>query len=100
MLLKIKVAAGRCRAAANSIRRTGSSPNRQQVPKIRPPYRNDPDIALEGNFDNPTLSDGSLETDVGGTSYAAPRLAGLIALANRQAAINGTGDVRSQHLAV
>ncbi|MGC1549303.1 MAG: S53 family peptidase [Rhodanobacter sp.] len=56
-------------------------------------YRNDPDIALEGNFDNPTVSNGSLETGVGGTSYAAPRLAGLIALANQQAAANGTGNV-------
>ncbi len=56
-------------------------------------YRNDPDIALEGNFDNPTVSDGSMETGVGGTSYAAPRLAGLIALANQQAAANGQGNV-------
>ncbi|GLQ51965.1 protease pro-enzyme activation domain-containing protein [Dyella flava] len=56
-------------------------------------YRNDPDIALEGNFDNPTYSNGQLETDVGGTSYAAPRLAGVIALANQQAAADGVGNI-------
>ena len=56
-------------------------------------YRNDPDIALEGNFDNPTYSNGQLETGVGGTSYAAPRLAGVIALANQQAAANGVGNI-------
>jgi subtilase family serine protease len=56
-------------------------------------YRNDPDIALEGNFDNPTYSNGQLETGVGGTSYAAPRLAGVIALANQQAAADGKGNI-------
>jgi subtilase family serine protease len=56
-------------------------------------YRNDPDIALEGNFDNPTYSNGQLETGVGGTSYAAPRLAGVIALANQQAAADGVGNI-------
>lgn len=56
-------------------------------------YRNDPDIALEGNFDNPTYSNGQLETGVGGTSYAAPRLAGVIALANQQAASKGVGNI-------
>ncbi|MBE1160731.1 S53 family peptidase [Dyella acidiphila] len=56
-------------------------------------YRNDPDIALEGNFDNPTYSNGQLETGVGGTSYAAPRLAGVIALANQQAAQGGVGNI-------
>ena len=56
-------------------------------------YRNDPDIALEGNFDNPTYSNGQLETGVGGTSYAAPRLAGVIALANQQAAASGVGNI-------
>jgi subtilase family serine protease len=56
-------------------------------------YRNDPDIALEGNFDNPTYSNGQLETDVGGTSYAAPRLAGLVALANQQAATDKVGNI-------
>jgi subtilase family serine protease len=56
-------------------------------------YRNDPDIALEGNFDNPTYSNGQLETGVGGTSYAAPRLAGVIALANQQAAQSGVGNI-------
>lgn len=54
--------------------------------------RNDPDISLEADFDNITVSGGSVETGVAGTSYAAPRWAGLLALANQQsvAAHHGT----------
>ena len=51
--------------------------------------RNDPDVAAEGNFDNPTVSNGQFETGFGGTSFAAPRWAGFIALANQQAVSNG-----------
>jgi hypothetical protein len=51
--------------------------------------RNDPDVAAEGNFDNPTVSNGHFETGFGGTSFAAPRWAGFIALANQQAVSNG-----------
>ncbi len=51
--------------------------------------RNDPDIAAEGDFDNPTISNGSLAADVGGTSYAAPRIAGFLTLANEQAIAHG-----------
>jgi subtilase family serine protease len=52
-------------------------------------YRNDPDVAAEANFDNPTVSNGSFETGYGGTSFAAPRWAGLLALANQQSVAAG-----------
>ncbi|RXH56888.1 S53 family serine peptidase [Granulicella sibirica] len=51
--------------------------------------RNAPDVAAEANFDNTTVIDGSFESGYGGTSYATPRWAGLIALANQQAVANG-----------
>jgi subtilase family serine protease len=53
--------------------------------------RNDPDVAAEGDFDNPTVSNGHFETGYGGTSFAAPRWAGFIALANQRSVANGTG---------
>ncbi|HEX3896033.1 MAG TPA: S53 family peptidase [Rudaea sp.] len=56
-------------------------------------YRNDPDVAAEANFDNPTASNGSFETGFGGTSFAAPRWAGFIALVNQQSIANGHGTV-------
>ena len=52
-------------------------------------YRNAPDIAAEADFDNSTVIDGSFETGYGGTSYATPRWAGYIALANQQSVANG-----------
>ncbi len=52
-------------------------------------YRNDPDVAAEADFDNPTVSNGSFETGYGGTSFAAPRWAGLLALANQQSVAAG-----------
>jgi subtilase family serine protease len=55
--------------------------------------RNDPDVSAEANFDNPTVSNGKFETGYGGTSFAAPRWAGLLALANQQAATNGKSPV-------
>lgn len=55
--------------------------------------RNDPDVAAEGNFDNPTVSNGSFLTGYGGTSFAAPRWAGYIALLNEQATANGGGPI-------
>ena len=55
--------------------------------------RNSPDIAAEANFDNSTVSNGSFKTGYGGTSYATPRMAGYIALANQQAVANGYGTV-------
>ncbi len=56
-------------------------------------YRNDPDVAAEANFDNPTASNGSFLTGYGGTSFAAPRWAGFIALVNQQSIANGHGTV-------
>ena len=56
-------------------------------------YRNDPDISAEADFDNPTVSNGSFLTGYGGTSFAAPRIAGFIALANQQSVANGTGTL-------
>ena len=55
--------------------------------------RNAPDVAAEANFDNTTVINGTFESGYGGTSYATPRWAGLIALANQQAAANGVGTV-------
>ena len=56
-------------------------------------WRNDPDVSAEANFDNPTASNGSFETGFGGTSFAAPRWAGFIALVNQQSVANGHGTV-------
>ena len=56
-------------------------------------YRNDPDVAMEANFDNPTASNGQFLTGYGGTSFAAPRWAGFIALVNQQSVANGNGTV-------
>ena len=55
--------------------------------------RNAPDVAAEGNFDNPTVNNGSYANGYGGTSFAAPRWAGYLALANQQAALNGNGRI-------
>ena len=55
--------------------------------------RNDPDVSAEGDFDNPTVSNGHLQLNVAGTSYAAPRWAGYLALANQQAAINSAASI-------
>jgi len=49
-------------------------------------YRNCPDVAAEGNTDNYICYDGTCAGGWGGTSFAAPRWAGYIALANQQAA--------------
>ncbi len=50
--------------------------------------RNVPDVAMEGNFDNYTCSQGSCSGGWGGTSFAAPRWAGYLALVNQQNVIN------------
>jgi subtilase family serine protease len=55
--------------------------------------RNSPDVAAEGNFDNPTVINGSFQTGYGGTSFAAPRWAGFLALVNQQSVANGKGTV-------
>jgi len=59
--------------------------------------RNDPDVAMEANFDNPTVSNGQFETGYGGTSFAAPRWAGFLALANQQLAAAGKGPLGDIH---
>ena len=55
--------------------------------------RNAPDVAAEANFDNPTVINGSFVTGYGGTSFAAPRWAGFLALVNQQSVANGRGTV-------
>jgi subtilase family serine protease len=55
--------------------------------------RNSPDVAAEANFDNPTVINGSFVTGFGGTSFAAPRWAGFLALINEQSVANGRGTV-------
>lgn len=51
-------------------------------------YRNVPDVAAEANTDNYFCGNGSCG-GIGGTSLAAPRFAGFVALVNEQAAANG-----------
>jgi subtilase family serine protease len=55
--------------------------------------RNVPDVAAEGNFDNYLCDQGSCAGDWGGTSFAAPRWAGFLALANQQAVSNGSSSL-------
>ncbi|MGA2811848.1 MAG: S53 family peptidase [Candidatus Acidiferrum sp.] len=50
--------------------------------------RNVPDVAAEANTDNYLCDQGSCTADYGGTSFAAPRWAGFLALANQQAVAN------------
>jgi subtilase family serine protease len=52
-------------------------------------YRNSPDVAAEGNTDNYICYDGTCAGGWGGTSFAAPRWAGYLALVNQQAVANG-----------
>ena len=56
-------------------------------------YRNDPDVSAEANYDNPTVSNGKFLTGYGGTSFAAPRWAGFLALANQQSVAAGKSTV-------
>ncbi|HEY6273059.1 MAG TPA: choice-of-anchor D domain-containing protein [Terriglobales bacterium] len=56
--------------------------------------RNLPDVAAEANFDNILCDDGTCtDNETGGTSYAAPRWAGFIALVNQQSVANGNSTV-------
>jgi hypothetical protein len=52
--------------------------------------RNVPDVAMEGDFDNYVCSMGSCNGTWAGTSFAAPRWAGFMALVNQQAVEAGT----------
>lgn len=56
-------------------------------------YRNDPDVAAEADEDNFTVENGRVITDDCGTSYAAPRWAGFLALANENAQSHGHAPV-------
>jgi subtilase family serine protease len=47
-------------------------------------YRNSPDVAAEADLDNYICSDGTCSGGWGGTSFAAPRWAGYLALANQE----------------
>lgn len=60
-------------------------------------FRNVPDVAMEGDNDNFYCDMGSCAGGAGGTSFAAPRWAGFMALVNQQAEENGSaalGDSR------
>ena len=48
-------------------------------------YRNIPDVSMEANTDNFFCANGSCSGGIGGTSLAAPRWAGVLALANEEA---------------
>jgi subtilase family serine protease len=51
--------------------------------------RNSPDVAAEANTDNFICYDGTCAGGWGGTSFAAPRWAGYLALVNQQSVANG-----------
>jgi subtilase family serine protease len=52
-------------------------------------YRNGPDVAAEGDFQNWICHDGGCDGGWGGTSFACPEFAGYLALANQQAVSHG-----------
>jgi kumamolisin len=56
-------------------------------------YRNSPDVAAEANTDNYICYDGTCAGGWGGTSFAAPRWAGYLALVNQQAVAKGLSPV-------
>jgi subtilase family serine protease len=77
----------------------GISPNKIEIPSYQKTagvitktnkgstiYRNSPDVAAEGNTDNYICYKGICAGGWGGTSFAAPRWAGYLALVNEQAA--------------
>src|SRR5271157_3982620 len=55
--------------------------------------RNVPDVAAEGNLDNYLCYQGSCQGGWGGTSFAAPRWAGFLALINQQSVANGNSTL-------
>ena len=55
--------------------------------------RNVPDVAMEGDFDNYTCIGGTCTGGWAGTSFAAPRWAGFMALVNEQAVEAGTAPL-------
>jgi len=84
----------------------GISPNKFAIPswqvtaaagcaKCSQVYRNGPDVSANANFSFYVCADQTTCTanDYGGTSFATPMWAGLIAIADEQAASNGNGPV-------
>jgi kumamolisin len=84
----------------------GISPNRIAIPSYQKTagvittankgsktYRNSPDVAAEANTDNYICYDGTCAGGWGGTSFAAPRWAGYLALANQQSVSLGLGTL-------
>lgn len=62
--------------------------------------RNVPDISMEANTDNWVCTNGNCGGGWGGTSFAAPRLAGFMALVNEQAANNGNPTIGSLNTSI
>ena len=56
-------------------------------------FRNSPDVAAEANTDNYICYNGTCAGGWGGTSFAAPRWAGFIALVNQQSVTSGRSTV-------
>lgn len=56
-------------------------------------YRTVPDVAAEAECDNYVCAEGACTGTIGGTSFAAPRWAGFLALVNEQAVDNGNSTV-------
>jgi kumamolisin len=84
----------------------GISPNKIKIPayqtttgvittanKGSKTLRNSPDVAAEANTDNYICYDGTCAGGWGGTSFAAPRWAGYLALVNQQSVANGRGNL-------
>jgi len=82
----------------------GISPNKIAIPSYQAAaitsankgsttLRNAPDVAAEGNTDNYICYNGKCAGGWGGTSFAAPRWAGYLALVNQQAVAHGNGSV-------
>lgn len=80
----------------------GISPNRIAIPSYQKTtgvittankgskvYRNAPDVAAEANTDNYICYNGTCAGGWGGTSFAAPRWAGYLALVNQQSVAHG-----------
>ena len=56
-------------------------------------YRNSPDVAAEANTDNYICYNGTCDGGWGGTSFAAPRWAGYLALVNQQSVAHGNSTL-------
>jgi len=91
----------------------GISPNRIAIPAFQKltgvitttnrgskSYRNSPDVAAEANTDNYICYDGTCAGGWGGTSFAAPRWAGYLALVNEQSVNNGRATLGSLNTAL